>query len=241
MRCNLMNLWCDIWSKKTTQINDVNDIFGTFCELKKADGFDTQDIKGYYEAFFEEWKSMENNIRLYVDNYKSVYEVGCGSGVNLYLFNKLHGVEKLGGLDYSKSLIEVAKSVIFSDDIKAMEADQLDISFQYDIVISDSVFQYFQTPDYGMEVLEKMYLKAKKMVIVTEIHDMEKMEEHLDYRRACVENYDEKYKGLDKTFYSKSMFEDFAKRVGAECVFIEPQNTLYWNNQFVFDCYIIKK
>lgn len=44
------------------------------------------------------------------------------------------------------------------------------------------------------------------MVVITEIHDEEMKEEHLNHRRQCVENYDEKYKGLDKTFYTKEMF-----------------------------------
>ena len=52
------------------------------------------------------------------------------------------------------------------------------------------------------------------------------------------ENYDEKYEGLDKTFYKKEMFEEFAKKVGATCTIIKPQNELYWNNKYVFDCYL---
>lgn len=46
--------------------------------------------------------------------------------------------------------------------------------------------------------------------------------------------------GVDKTFYTKEMFMEFAKRVGATCKFVKPENELYWNNKYVFDCYLIK-
>lgn len=82
--------------------------------------------------------------------------------------------------------------------------------------------------------------KANKIVVITEIHDEEKKEEHLNFRRQCVENYDEKYKGLDKTFYTKEMFQKFAEKMGAECRIVKPGNELYWNNKYVFDCYLIK-
>lgn len=40
---------------------------------------------------------------------KSIYEVGCGSGVNLYLFEKLKNIKCIGGCDYSEPLIKIAK------------------------------------------------------------------------------------------------------------------------------------
>lgn len=180
-----MNQWDKIWAGRSSEIAISEDIFDMFCKLKKADGFDTQDVEGYYEAFFSEWNRM-------------------------------------------------------TDDLKCEEADQIVEDPMYDIVLADSVFQYFQSTGYGMSVLEKMWKKAKKSVVITEIHDEEMKEEHLQYRRQCVENYDEKYRGLDKTFYTRDMFLKFAERVGARCELDKPQNDLYWNNKYVFDCYLIK-
>ena len=94
--------------------------------------------------------------------------------------------------------------------------------------------------DYGKQVLKKMWEKANKMVVITEIHDQSKKEEHLNYRRQWDQNYDEKYAGLDKTFYRKEVFEQFAEQVGAKCVVVEPDNDMYWNNRFVFDCYLYR-
>lgn len=235
-----MNQWNKIWAGRSLEIAISEDVFDMFCKLKKADGFDTQDVEGYYEAFFSEWNQMYDRILKKAGNISSVYEVGCGSGVNLYLFQKLKQIKEVGGCDYSKALLAIAQKVIETNDLKCEEADQIAEEPMYDIVLADSVFQYFQSADYGMNVLEKMWKKAKKAVVITEIHDEEMKEEHLQYRRQCVENYDEKYRGLDKTFYTREMFLKFAERAGAKCELVKPQNDLYWNNRYVFDCYLTK-
>lgn len=71
------------------------------------------------------------------------------------------------------------------------------------MVIADSVFQYFQSPEYGMSVLKKMWDKAKKIIVITELHDQSMKEQHLNYKRQCVENYDERYRGWIKHFTQK--------------------------------------
>lgn len=233
-----MNKWNKIWSKRSTDIILTDDAFDMFCKLKRADGFDTQDISGYYEAFLYEWERMSDKILKQTDGFSSIYEVGCGSGVNLYLFQKLKGISVIGGCDYSDALIEMANKVLKSDDILCEPADKMSENPVYDVVLSDSVFQYFESAEYGLKVLGHMWNKAGKMVVITEIHDESMKNEHLAYRRSCVENYDEKYKNLDKTFYTKDMFIDFAKKVGAKCEIVKPQNELYWNNKYVFDCYL---
>lgn len=233
-----MNEWNKIWEKRSSEIVLSEDVFDMFQKLKSADGFDTQNVDGYYEAFYKQWDKMVNKIVEKAGDFSSVYEVGCGSGVNLYLFHKLKKIQRIGGCDYSKSLIELARKVLKIGDLKWQEADKISKTPVYDVVLADSVFQYFQEPEYGMRVLEKMWNKARKIVVITEIHDEEMKEEHLNYRRKCVKNYDEKYRGLDKTFYKKEMFQNFAKKVGASCTIIKPQNELYWNNKYVFDCYL---
>ncbi len=234
-----MNEWDKIWRNRSSEIEVSDDIFEMFCRLKRADGFDTQDVEGYYEALYKQWHIMAEKI-LGRGEVASVYEVGCGSGANLYLFQKLKKAERVGGLDYSDKLLQIAGEVLNVADLRCEEALYVPESPKYDVVLADSVFQYFYDADYGLQVLGKMWNKAEKMVVITEIHDQAKKEEHLNYRRQCVENYDEKYKGLDKTFYSREMFIDFAKRMGGTCTIIEPENELYWNNRFVFDCYLCK-
>ena len=95
--------------KRSSEIVVSDDIFDMFCKLKKADGFDTQDVDGYYEAFFKEWNAMVDTMIKEAGNITSVYEVGCGSGVNLYLFQQLKKIGRVGGCDYSEALLDIAK------------------------------------------------------------------------------------------------------------------------------------
>lgn len=236
-----MNNWDKVWKSRETKLTNTDDVFQMFCNLKRANGFDTQDVDNYYESFYEEWLERTAFIKeLCREPLESVYEVGCGSGVNLYMFQQLEKIEKLGGIDYSENIIKVAKGVVDSSDISCGEALAVSVEEKYDLVLSDSVFQYFQDAEYGMKVLDRMYQKAGKLVVITEIHDESRKEEHLKYRRAIVENYDEKYKGLDKTFYSEEMFRAFAEKVKCKCVIKKPKNMIYWNNKYVFECYLLK-
>lgn len=235
-----MNNWKKIWESKGGFFTEKEDIFEMFCELKKANGFDVQTDENYYKNFWLQWQNMTEKIKSMVDIFESVFEVGCGSGVNLYLFQKLHNITELGGMDYSSALLNIAKSVLDNSTFMCNEAINLDIVPKYDLVLADSVFQYFESVDYGMKVLEKMYQKAEKIIVVTEIHDIEQRDLLLEHRRASIENYDELYKGLDKTFYSKNDFEEFAKNHNCKIEIVKPENDSYWNNDYVFDCYLTK-
>ena len=235
-----MNNWKKIWEAKGNSFIEKEDVFEMFCELKKANGFDVQTDDNYYKNFWLQWHNTAEKVKSLSDGFKSVYEVGCGSGVNLYMFQQLYGILELGGMDYSNSLLNIAKSVLNKPSLICDEAINLNIMPKYDFVLADSVFQYFESSDYGMKVLEKMYQKAEKIIVITEIHDIEQRDLLLEHRRASVENYDELYKGLDKTFYSKNDFEEFAESHNCKIEIAKPQNDSYWNNEYVFDCYFIK-
>lgn len=138
-----MNNWDKIWKKRTAEIENRATVFEMFKELKRADGFDTQDVQGYYEAFFRQWECMAQRIETgCAGTIGSLYEIGCGSGVNLYLFSALKHVAVLGGLDYSKNLIRIAQSVVPEADVGCEEALRVPTEPRYDVVLADSVFQY---------------------------------------------------------------------------------------------------
>lgn len=107
--------WKSIWNgKKLDKLDLDRSEFEIFCDLKRADGFDVNvgNETAYYTAFYDAWKEMYHKLMDFTGNeIHSVYEVGCGSGVNLYLFqNRLGHHARFGGIDYSTSLIEIAKS-----------------------------------------------------------------------------------------------------------------------------------
>ena len=238
-----MNEWHKIWNRKTGEINLEDDIFSVYRSLKIANGFDVNAEEGYYESFFQDFNDKRKIIHDKIGDFTSLYEVGCGSGVNLFLFNKLDNISRLGGCDYSQSLTKLAQQVAGESFVKNMDAEDIDISDKYDVVLADSVFQYFTSAQKGYKVLDLMRRKADKMVVVTEVHDESLKQEHLDYRKSVIENYDEVYKGLDKTFYSKEKLLAYADSLGDEykCEIVKPRNDKYWNNRFVFDFYLWKQ
>ncbi len=170
---------------------------------------------------------------------KSVFEVGCGSGANLYLFEQ-DGV-RCGGIDYSQGLIGSARKVLKSEDLLCDEAVNLPIDIIYDSVFSMGVFSYFENEDYAYAVLEKMCKKARHSIGLMDIHDIEKRDNFIAYRKKNTKDYEERYKDLPKHFYSKDFFLDFAFQHDMDIKFTSYDLDNYWNNDFVFNCYMYKR
>lgn len=192
------------------------------------------EIKKNFAEFFKDKK---------FEHIKSIYEVGCGAGGNLYLFNKM-GL-KVGGVDYSNVLCEIARKILNSDDIICDEAINLPVSTKkneiYDVILSNSVFSYFPSFEYAENVLEKIYAKCKYAIELIDIHDLEKKDDFIKYRISTIENYKEKYKNLNKLFYSRDFFLNFAEKHNMTIKFVNFNVEGYWNNNFVFNCFMYKK
>lgn len=237
------NRWKEIWNKKTLErdLDLKEDEFSIYRQLKKTDGFDVnvENEMLYYEKFYRDAVKVRDKL-IGEGRIQSAYEVGCGGGANLFLY-KNQGI-KVGGIDYSQKLADVARRVlgIDSGNIETGEALNLCEEEEWDVVLSDSVFAYFPDEEYGRHVLEKMFHKAKKFVYISEIFDKTLKEECNDSRRAALKNYDIKYKGLDKVFYSKEMFMDFAEKNHCSIWFGTVENEYYWNSRFLYNCFISK-
>lgn len=238
-----MNKWKSVWERKNIEKLSLDKSeFEIFCELKKADGFDVNvgNEEKYYRSFYKAWEEMYLRLNSFTGNsIRSVYEVGCGSGVNLFLFQNRIGKEaKLGGIDYSSNLIDIAKGIIYDNDLTCDEAKNIEETEKYDLVMADSVFQYFDGIDYAETVLRKMLSKADKIVYLGELHDSNLESEWLENRRKAMENYDVIYSGLPKMFYSRDWVEDIAKEYGRKVFFTVADNEEYWNSSYLFNCYI---
>lgn len=104
------NEWKTIWGKRTAdeKILKTKDKKQIFLELKRSNGFDVVEDGLTYESFDEQKNNMVNWLSgKGKQKIESIYEVGCGSGANLFLFEQ-DGIA-CGGLDYSEALIESAK------------------------------------------------------------------------------------------------------------------------------------
>ena len=233
------NKWIEIWNNKLA--GDINNLseFDAFKELKRADGFDVavgNEVE-YYNCFYDEWIKFYDKVSELVGEISSVYEIGCGSGVNLFMFLN-RGIKMLGGVDYSEPLAQNARTITKSDDIICGDAATVQIEKKYDLVMSESVFQYFPDIDYAEIVLRKMIEKCTKMVYLGEIHDVVYEKELMEFRRHTIPNYDEYYKGLNKQFYKRDWIISIAHEYRKKVIFTEVDNPQYLNGKYLFNCYI---
>ena len=235
----MANRWKEVWNNRKIDVDKLKetDEFTLYKELKRLDGFDVQveNEEAYYRSFYNGICKIYDTKLAFAG---SIYEVGCGSGANLFLF-KRRG-KQVGGVDYSEQLVAAAQNIMPTEDIIVEEAVNITDEPQYDVLISDSVFAYFYDEAYGREVLEKMYHKAASKIVLLEIFDKDMEEECNAYRRASVENYDERYKGLDKVFYPRQMFVDFAKEHDCTIEFEPVVNEYYWNSRYMYNCFMTK-
>lgn len=243
-----MDGWKKIWEERDGLSEEflrenIDKEICVFAKLKQLDGFDISvENEKAYQRFLDEFQTMfETMCRLAEDKGRicSVYEVGCGAGANLYLFDKWIDGFVGGGIDYSSKQIDTIKSVLPRlNDLCCGEAIEVGTDIKYDVVMSESVFQYFPTNGYAKTVVEKMIVKAKKLVYIGDICDAQYEEEQMKARREKIYNYDELYKGLGRKFYSRDFFKEIAENNRKDILFTECKNEEYVNGKYMFNCYI---
>lgn len=234
------NRWKEIWNRHNAVLSGDEEFKALVMELKKANGFDVVD-KGD-GIRFESWmKHIQMTKAILGDGVDSVYEVGCGSGANLVMLQHL-GITKVGGVDYSENLIITAAQATSSEDIICGEAASFPTEPTYGAVISDSVSQYFPSLDYANTAFARMVLKAEKVIAVLDVHDAEKKTEWQQHRKSVIENYDEKYSGLDdsKLFIDRSYFRGFATDHDLGIKFFDTEIDGYWNGRYTYNVFMFK-
>ena len=83
-----------------------------------------------------------------------------------------------------------------------------------------------------------MLAKCHSSIGILDIHDKEKERAFKEYRIRNTEDYEERYKDLPKLFYPRQFFEDFARKHGLSIRFKESTVKGYWNNDFIFNCFM---
>ena len=246
----MANKWREIWEKRDIDedILKSGDHKTVYMALKVMNGFDSVK-KEYgggvgYDAFYEQYAEIKRELEFSAagggKKPGSIFEVGCGSGANLYLFER-DGLS-VGGIDYSKAGIETAAKVL--EDPRELiydEAVNLSPEVKYDMVLSNSVFSYFEDYGYASRVLEIMYEKTNDSIGIIDIHDIGRKEAFAAYRKEASEDYEKRYQDLPKLFYDRVFFLDFAVRHGMDIKFRQSNVKGYWNNDFVFNCFMWKR
>lgn len=241
-------MWHKIWSNKGIDLTAHDILEGhtaseIFLTLKGLAGFDSTGQQLTYDAFHKQHTQIRNELsfsNLQPRKLESVFEVGCGGGAELYLFQN-DGV-RTGGIDYSDHLISIAKGILNNyGELICGEATDTPTDVKYDAVLSYGVFMYFSSYEYAEKVLELMYTKSIYSIGLIDILDLSKKDAFVEYRSRLVENYAEKYKGLDKLFFSKEFFLKFADKHGLNIRFSYLPMPNYWNNDFVFNVFMTKE
>ena len=237
------NNWKPLWANRCADaaILRGGDPEKIFMELKRSSGFDVVKDQLTYQSFVDWYREMKRKLSCRLPNGKaiqSVFEVGCGSGANLYLFEK-DGMN-CGGIDYFPQMLESARQVLCASDIHCADASELPTGPVYDTLISVSVFGYFDDWEYAGTVLEKMCQKARYSIGLLDIADIEQREAYLNCRRQSIHDYEKRYEGLPRLFFSKEFITDFARAHDMEVEICPVRLQNYWNNQFYFDCYLYK-
>lgn len=241
----LENDWKKIWNNRAKYDFEIpeelaNSPRDLFMYMKKLNGFDTGGGDIAPDALFTQLEQIEEKINRY-QKCASLFEVGCGSGANLLMFSQ-KGMT-VGGIDYSQQLIDFAQKYLDKTLVRELVCDNalnMGTDEKYDAGLSNSVFSYFADYDYAEQVLEKMLEKCRRSIVLIDIHNLDKKDDFVAFRRQAVENYDELYKNLPKLFYPKSFFEDFAKKHGLKLEFYNSEVSGYWNNEFVYNICLYK-
>ena len=231
--------WKEIWNRRKPAAGGLTGAWEhVYLELKRLNGYDVMGGGVPLDSFLDFHAGLKRLLHLAPG--KSVYEVGCGAGANMYLMQREGMI--VGGSDYAEGLIETARAVVPNAcEMGAMEAADIPTEEKYDAVYSCGVFSYFPDHAYTTRVLERMLEKSRYAVGITELHDRTKRQDYLAFRRANIPNYDERYEGLGRLFFRREFFEEFAARHDLRLVFPNLEMANYWNNPFVFTCFMYRK
>lgn len=228
-----MSKWEFIWNNRCLP-NGEN----ILDRLIQADGFDN----GAGKIDSNSWKEyvMLISRKLALKKKESIFEIGCGSGALLYPFYERK--HKVGGIDFSGPLIEIAEDVMQDMNFQVCDAVDLDTKEKFDVVISNSVFHYFKDLYYAKSVIEKMLDKAKYIVAILEVPDLALKEESEKTRRESLPagEYEKRYKELGHLYYNRNWFYRLGKKHGCSVNIFRQNIKNYGNNNFRFNVVLRK-
>jgi SAM-dependent methyltransferase len=226
----MTNRWQPIWQNRARPENG-----STLQTLLSLDGYDA------FGALSEaDWQSYISGFaaRLGLKPGESIFDVGCGAGAVLYpLYEQGY---RVAGLDYSEALVQVAREVMPGADIRLGEADELDPSERFDLVLSHAVFLYFPSLEYAANVLQRMLEKARRMVAVLDVPDLATREQALAFRRQALgeQEYARKYEGLDHLYFDRDWFRGTLAGLATQIEIQDQALPKYAHNPYRFNVFI---
>jgi ubiquinone/menaquinone biosynthesis C-methylase UbiE len=219
--------WHSVWERKGAA-QPIQETYSQD-ELFAVNGYDTPtgitSVRGRQEM-------LRNIIAgLGVSPGRSLLEVGCGSGAILAMLRDKGA--HLTGVDFSASLVEIARQSLDGIDIRVAEAGALPFaSGQFDMVLSHGVFLYFADFQYASAALREIFRVCRRAArfLIGDIPDLEKKESCLAARRAAGASLTPEH-----LYYPKSFFKDFATVHSLRVAISDQDIPDYANSRFRFN------
>ena len=127
------NKWREIWNRRKPVTGGLTgDWEHIYLELKRLNGYDVMGEGVPLNDFLNFHAGLVELLDLTPG--KSVYEVGCGAGANLFLMQREGMI--VGGSDYAEGLVETARAVIpNAREMGTIEAAAIPTDEKYDAVL----------------------------------------------------------------------------------------------------------
>jgi glycerol-3-phosphate cytidylyltransferase len=184
-------------------------------------------LNGHYEGPGKipiiSWKKYGSKLRkvLNINRKDTLFEVGCGSGAFLYLFKDL---KKIGGCDYSNELIKYCKKFLkkHSKNIINKNSDQINDKLKYKFVFSHGLLHYL-SDSLARKTIIQMIKKSKDKIAILDIPNKKFEKKYMALRIKSLgkKKYKKNYNKLPHNLYSKSFFNEIAKKTNCNHYFFQ--------------------
>jgi ubiquinone/menaquinone biosynthesis C-methylase UbiE len=200
--------WKSIWARR--QPSHTRPL--TLAELIALDGFDgprTISENVWTRRVYDFMRQTKLNRR------HNICEVGCGGGAFLFpLYKK--GYTKVAGIDFSARLVKICRNVMPLGNFMVSDACFLPFkAYSFDVVVCNSVWQYFPDLDHAREALREILrvLKPRSHGAILNVPNAQKKNTYL--RRLKHElgerEFDRLYKNDQHLFYDPKWMGSIAK------------------------------
>jgi len=227
--------WDEIWKKKAGEITADLSLEA----ILKVNGYDVK----YAETGAETIRKYVRGLikKLNLNRGGHLLEVGCGAGaIAMPMIDE--GI-RVTGIDRSAELIEIAVRAMPNGTFLVASAADFDLPKKdFDAVLSQGVFQFFESQDYGIESIRNMLAHARpgRVVAVTDLLDEANRESLMKERVRLIgaKDFKERYVdlGLMHQFYDRAALErgvkDHCSKVWFEDQFLENATAGYKFNFF---------
>ena len=117
--------------------------------------------KGYYKRFSYYWNDSIKYFNYFITEDQSILQIGCGHGETLA---KIKGSKKTG-VDFSPALIVIAKESFPDIQFELMDAHELRLKDQYDVIILSNVVGCFDNVLEVLKLVRKVSHERTKVFI----------------------------------------------------------------------------